>query len=141
MSDATDVAATGGYASAIVAIVIALADYIRKRNAAALEKKLEKTAPSEFIELPHMKNRDVTFDRPKEVYSAELLARVESYVRAEGDLRIQIAQKDWQYKELVTERDNLLRALHQSGEKISDLEGKNHALKEELLNLRKSLRR
>lgn len=137
MADVTQVATYGGSGTAIVAIVIALADHIRKRNAANLGNKMEKMAHSPGLDLEahlqRLSEKQLVFERGRDPYSPDLIARVEGYVRAEGDLRIQLARKDWEARELLLQRDAAMAANRL-------LEQQVNALHSELAELRRGLK-
>lgn len=120
MTDVGDVATKGGLTSAAIAIVVAIAEYIKRRDIKKLEDKYKNLAPSPpplVIEKP----TDLTFEKSRAIPSIDMIAHVESYVRAEGELRIQLARKDWEIKELVDERDKLyaqVRGLRQELEEL-----------------------
>jgi len=137
MADPSDYAAYGGSATTIVALVIAFADYIKKRNASNLGNKMERAAPSSAVEIEaHLRQlnaKPLVFEHNRDPYSPDLIARVEGYVRAEGDLRIQLARKDWETKELLLQRDAALSANQR-------LEQQNKALHAELAELRHQLK-
>jgi methyl-accepting chemotaxis protein len=124
MPDVSSFAYNGGLASAIVAIIIALAEWLKTRNAKKITKKFENIPPSfdpaTAADTPKAEiEKQVVFERSRSVPSIDLIARVETYVRAEGDLRIQLAKKDWEYKELLEERDAALQALQEANKQIN----------------------
>jgi len=119
MADVQEVAVSGGFGTALVAITVAIADRILKARAERLKKKLESVAPTETYVPPSA--TDSVFQRLPSP-SAELIARVEGYVRAEGELRVALARKDWELKMAVEERDKALALLRSTRVELEDLQ-------------------
>ncbi len=120
MNDVSEIATKGGLGSALVAIVIAVAEYIKRRDAKKLEEKYKNLAPSppppETEKAP-----DLVFEKSRAMPSIDMIAHVERYVKAEGELRIQIARKDWEIKELIEERDKLMGQVHSLRTELDEL--------------------